>query len=66
LTKPATPRTAKTPTSRNGISRTTPGSRSTKLPSRSGLISAANAGSVAAKTSMPTMESANMPRYGRT
>jgi hypothetical protein len=48
------------PTSRSGIRRTTSGSRSTKLPSSSGLIIAANSGSVAANTSMPTMDSANM------
>jgi hypothetical protein len=54
------------PTSRIGISRTTFGSRSTKLPSSSGLIMAANSGSVDANTSMPTMDSANMRQYGFT
>ncbi len=57
---PAMPRTTKSPTRIRGMARTTSAFFSMKLPSMSGCMRAAKRGSVAANTSIPTMETANI------
>src|SRR5688572_26240029 len=50
----------------SGIQRMIPGSLSMKVPSIRVFISAGRTGSVAARTTMPAMPSANTRRYGLT
>ncbi len=57
---PAMPRITNRPTRKSGMARTMSSLRSTKLPSIRGFIMAANSGSVAAKISIPKMESAKI------
>ena len=66
LTKSAALRTRNSPTSISGTVRISSGSFCTKLPSSSGLSSAAMPGSQSASTTVPASDSANMRACGRT
>jgi len=54
----------KSPTSERGTSQTMRGSLATKVPSRKNFTNAAQPASVAAKMTMPSTPSENMPRCG--
>ena len=49
-----------------GMRRMMSGSRVTNVPSSSGFMSAGSAGSLAATTTMPSIDTANARQYGRT